>query len=223
MLSDALEILWPTQCAGCDVPGRGRLCGGCAEALAVVRIGAEIAGVEGALAAARYDSPLGIALKRAKYGRDPSLLAHLADRFARTLAPFVVGGRFDAIVPIPSPWTRRVVRGFSTGAVLARHLSRASRIPVRSALSLRPGPRNAGLDAIARRSNLRGRLRARRPVAGRVLLIDDVVTTGSTAAEAAGALHGGGTRSIWLATLCVSETRGDVCDRRNPPAARTKE
>ncbi|HHO51525.1 MAG TPA: ComF family protein [Deltaproteobacteria bacterium] len=223
MVWRSLEILWPTRCAGCDTEGHGQLCGACDTALQIRALAALPGELAGGFAAAAYDGPLGIALKRAKYGRDPALLSLLAARFAQIVAPFALGGVFDAVVPVPSPWTRVIARGFSTGAVLSHHLCRTTGLPLRHALRLRPGRRNAGLDAIERRSNLEGRLWLRRAVPGRVLLIDDVFTTGSTARAAARQLLRGPTRSVWIATLCVSETRGDDPSRGNPPLVRTRD
>lgn len=200
-----LEILWPTACAGCDVPHCGWLCPDCLACFGAQPVDVRLPGIRATLATASYASPVGVALQRAKYGKDRSLMKRLARQFADTLAPCVLGASFEAIVDVPSPWTRRAVRGFATGALLAAELSARTRIPVRHAIRIRPGPRNAGLNVSGRRRNLVGRIRSKRPVEGRVLLVDDVVTTGATAMACARELLGTASREVWLLTLCSAD------------------
>lgn len=202
---DAFELLWPTVCAGCDVEHRGRLCPDCRVPLQPYQVQHSLTGVRAAIAASPYDSPVGVALQRAKYGRDRSLMVHLARLFARTVAPLLGGDLFDAIVDVPSPWTRRVARGFATGAVLARALGSATGLPVRHAVRIRPGRRNAGLDAGGRRRNLVGRVRSVHPLRGRVLLVDDVITTGATVEACARELLGTASDGVWAVALCAAD------------------
>lgn len=204
---EAVEILWPSACAGCDVEGRGRLCPFCRAHLSVQWAPTEVEGARGTLASAAYDTPIGRALQRAKYGPDHQLMGQLARAWADVVAPWAAGGVFDAIVPAPSPWTRRLGRGFSSASVLAAALSARIDVPVVHALSLRPGRSNAGLGAVGRRSNLHGRLRARQAVSGTVLIVDDVVTTGTTAAACTRELLGSSARAVWVFALCATAAR----------------
>lgn len=198
-----LELLWPTVCAGCDAPHRGRLCGAC---VAVERpaVPATIPGVQAILAVAPYGSPIGQALQVAKYRPDRGLMLRLGAHFADALHHDVLALAPQAVVPAPSPWTTRGRRGFASAAVLAGALSRRTGIPVVHALTSRPGPRQAGLEGAARRSNLRGRIRSRRPVPGVALLVDDVLTTGATVEACARELLGDVTERIVAAVLCVA-------------------
>lgn len=204
---DGLEILWPTTCAGCDRKHHGRLCPVCRATLQAHHVPDRLEGIRATLAAAPYDSAIGVALQRAKYGRDRGLMMVLGRAFADTLAPWVVGGLFDVIVDVPSPWTRRATRGFATGAILAAALSQTTGIPLCHAVRLRPGHRNAGLGAAGRRHNMTGRMRSKRAAPGRVLLVDDVVTTGATAEACARELLGTASEGVWLATLCTAPRR----------------
>jgi predicted amidophosphoribosyltransferase len=197
----ALELLFPATCPGCDAPVQGGLpwCGTCREALVLQRVPVQLEGVRAVYAAAAYGTGIGRALRRAKYGRDLGLMRDLGLSFARQLAPVVVG--CDALVPVPSPWLRRLGRGFASAAVLAEALSRSTGVPVHDVLTLGVGPKQAGMAASQRASNLRGRLRARGLVPGRVVVIDDVLTSGTTAKAAARELLGGASREVTVAVL----------------------
>lgn len=196
-----IELLWPPRCAGCDAEG-ALLCLDC-RGSDVCCPPLRVPGVRGVRALARYGGGVSRALTRAKYGADRPLACHLSAWFARRMAPCVAG--VDALVPVPSPWTRRVWRGFAMSALLADALGARLGVPVVHALRLSAGRRQAGLDARARRTNLGGRLRATIDVPGRVLLVDDVITTGATVARAAEELLGGRSTQVWVAALCVAE------------------
>jgi len=120
------------------------------------------------------------------------------------MTPLVHSGQFASLMPVPSPWTRRAKRGFHLPSLLARALSVSTEVPVTEGLRIAPGRRQAGLNRAQRLVNLRKRLRSTRPVQGRVLLIDDVWTTGATAQACAKELLGDQTEEVHIATLCVT-------------------
>jgi ComF family protein len=120
---------------------------------------------------------------------------------AAALAPGEVPQR---IVPVPlHPHVLRR-RGFNPAAVLARAGARV-RGPG-ALMRTRDTPSQTGLDRLGRRRNVRGAFRARSTQPERVWLVDDVVTTGATLAEAARALRGAGAREIVA-----------ICSARTPP------
>lgn len=123
---------------------------------------------------------------------------HHADRFR------AVGAQ--VVIPVPLHWWRRFRRGYNQAEALA------AAIAVRLGVEHRPGwlrrvrptPSQAQLAESARRTNVRGAFRASRGarLAGRtVLLVDDVLTTGSTASEAARALRQAGAVAVHVAVL----------------------
>lgn len=200
-----LQFLWPRTCAGCDALGDARLCDACR---AEVRLRPIHAGDEGGApirghALAAYDSGIGRALLRAKYGADRSLMRALAGLMAEAAAPLAAGA--DAIVPAPSPWNRRARRGFAPAALLAEALAEATGLPVVHALRMARGARQAGLDAAGRLRNLRGRLRSVAPARGRIVLVDDVVTTGTTLGMCASELLGDASERVEALVLCAAE------------------
>ncbi len=191
-----LDPLWVSACPGCDVPGPPGLCRTCASSSEPRRAAYEELSV---WALAPYPSPAARALRRAKYGGDRGLMDLLARWMAS--ASRSMPRRWDAVVPVPSPWTRRLSRGFAPAAVLAARLGPALGVPVRHALRLAPGKKQASLDAQGRKRNLDGRLRAVAPVPGRVLLVDDAVTTGTTARACARELLGDRTSAVEVLAL----------------------
>jgi ComF family protein len=150
------------------------------------------------------DDPIGRAVRALKYGRRRalagSLSAILAERF-----PFAPGD-FDRIAPVPLHLDRLRDRGFNQSLLLAREPARCLGRPVDAMLleRVRPTPPQVGLGLAERRSNLRGAFRVRkgRDVTGaRVLLVDDVSTSGATADACATALLEAGARSVDVVTL----------------------
>ncbi len=202
------ELIWPSRCAGCGVDGAGLLCARCQPAV-VHRPPLQLVGITEVLTCAGYGSGAGRALRRAKYTPLRLLLGPLAQGFAAAVAP-LVRGRIRWIVPAPSPWSTRVRRGFDAAAFLADRLSRQTSAPVVYALTARAGPRQASLTAEARRKSAGARIRGDTPLQGRVLLVDDVVTTGATAEACARELLGSGADEVWLATLCATRRRTAV-------------
>jgi len=134
-------------------------------------------------------------------------MVQIAALFADRMAPVVASGPIQYIVPAPSPWTRRLARGFSPAAVLARALSQRTAIPLRHALTVRPGPAQASLDARGRSRALVGRVRSHDALTGTLLLVDDVATTGATLDACSRELLGAGAQAIWAATVCVRRRR----------------
>ena len=147
-----------------------------------------------------------------KYGRVSTLARPLSDLLAAALPR---DERFDAIVPVPMHWLRRWRRGFNQSELLARQISRRTGVPLVAALRRsRATPVQAGLARTARRRNVAGAFRARRTaiaIQGRnVLLIDDVMTTGSTGASCALALKRAGAARVTLLTAARVDRRLDV-------------
>lgn len=111
------------------------------------------------------------------------------------------------IVPVPLHPQRENERGFNQAAVLARALSRATRLPIAENCLVRLAHterHRAGMDAQARRESVAGAFALVNPkvVAGEsVLLIDDVFTTGATISACAIALKAAGVREVLALTL----------------------
>lgn len=119
--------------------------------------------------------------------------------------------RLDAIVPMPIHWTRRMTRGFNQCETLADELSRHTGLPVLKALArTRRTPKQSSLAGARRRRNVKGSFSAAHAhVRGkRLLLVDDVMTTGSTVNEAAAELKRHGAARVAVLTVARVDRRG---------------
>jgi ComF family protein len=113
----------------------------------------------------------------------------------------------DVIVPVPLHWRRRWQRGYNQSAELARGLASVLGLPCRARClcRVRDTPVQSFLSPDARRDNVRGAFLAARAAHLRgaaVLLVDDVMTTGSTAHETSAALRRAGAARVVVAALC---------------------
>jgi ComF family protein len=140
-----------------------------------------------------------------KYGRQLHLRHLLGHWLAETMDdPRLAGRHFDFIVPVPLHPARKRERGFNQAELLALELERASRIPLQNLLRrTRYTTTQTQFDRSERMENLRGAFRLRRGcnVQGlRMLLVDDVLTTGSTLSECAAVLKKAGALSVHAAT-----------------------
>lgn len=131
---------------------------------------------------------------------------------ARSLAPMLVERigpepAIDALLPVPLHWRRRWSRGFNQAEVIAAELASHLSLPVhnRWLQRTRATPAQQALTAVQRRRNLRAAFALQHPVEGlRLALIDDVVTTGSTAAELARLLLEAGAARVEI--WCLART-----------------
>jgi ComF family protein len=121
---------------------------------------------------------------------------------APLLAEVVVGG-FDAVVPVPLHKARLRQRGFNQAALLARGLARRMNSPVSDTLQVVRITRDqVELSAAERRRNVAGAFSAGARTRGRLLLVDDVFTTGATTNACAAALLRAGAAEVHAVTLC---------------------
>lgn len=117
---------------------------------------------------------------------------------------------FDLLSWIPVSPARKRERGYDQAQLLAQALARELNMPCQCVLSkIRNTPPQSGInEAAKRRANVQGAYRITDPslISGkRILLLDDVLTTGATASESAKILMIGGAKEVKLATVAVAE------------------
>jgi ComF family protein len=139
-------------------------------------------------------------------------LARPLGRFLVQALPREAG--FDVIVPMPLHWFKQWQRGFNQSDLLAREIGKKWHVPVRSVIRRRKATRpQAGLTNAKRRANMQGafQIPRGRSLAGmRVLLVDDVVTTGATASACARVLKRAGAAHVALLALARTDRRAAV-------------
>ena len=169
-------------------------------------------GFDAAYSYGAYEGELRQLIHLLKYGKVRPLAAPLGAFLSAALPR---DERFDGITPVPLHWSRRWSRGFNQSDLLARVLSRRSGIPLAPVLKrVRSTAPQAGLSNSGRRRNVTAAFHATRRAEERVrdkriLLIDDVMTTGSTAAACALALKRAGARRVALLTVARVDRRLD--------------
>ena len=150
-----------------------------------------------------------------KYGQVESLAGPLG-RFLALALPRTE--QFDVVVPMPLHWLRRWKRGFNQSELLAREIAKRSCVPVKSFVRrTKATTPQAGLTNAKRRANVKGAFRVRRPdrVRGlRILLVDDVMTTGATASACARALKECGAARVVLLTVARVDRRLNLDNAR---------
>ncbi|MFO0630663.1 MAG: phosphoribosyltransferase family protein [Polyangiales bacterium] len=196
-----LDLVAPPRCAACDDPfPAGALCARCDEATAP----AEEA-PEAVRAVFLHGGPIAAAIHRAKYHADPTVARALGALLRPVPAP-----RDALIVPIPLHPRRFAARGFNQSAELARGWLGPRRVDHGVLARARDTPTQTALHRDARRENVRGAFVVPAParVAGRaVVLVDDVVTTGATLAEAMACVRAGGASSVMGVALASAALR----------------
>lgn len=204
MLSDALAYLFPVPCAGCGLDGRA-LCRSCAPALEA-RISVQmLPGVGAVTAGLAYDGVARAALLGFKEQGRHGLAGALAQPFAAAVGAALAADPLAQLVPVPSSRAARRRRGFEPVRLLAQ---RAGIRLTPLLLPARPHAAQKGLGVAERSRNLDGAFALARPAPGiRVLLLDDVVTTGATLAAIARVLRDGGAEVAGAAVLAATPRR----------------
>ncbi len=217
-----LDLLFPRSCVGCGGPG-SFLCEPCRNSLPTVnpplcpRCGIpqstnEVCpgcldhpgALDGMRSPYRFDGVVRQAVHKLKYQNLRALAEPLADLLADHVADASVTG--SVLVPVPLHRRRLRERGYNQSALLARRLGERTGIPVSGDCLIRsrqtpPQARTASVSE--RRENVAGvfACRDQRLRGERVLLIDDVATSGATMEACAAALKAAGACSVWGLTL----------------------
>ncbi|AKU95879.1 Competence protein F, phosphoribosyltransferase domain protein [Labilithrix luteola] len=209
-LDAAGELVAPNRCAACDSRIRRRtlFCASCA--VSVIERRTRYPSRECAVFA--YGGAIATAIARCKYGGRPDLAPRLGEMMATFADSF--DGQVDVVVSVPLHPRRLADRGFDQAALLARQIARRLVVPwaPRALARVHDTPKQASLDKAARATNLKGAFVVRTPEAiqgRRVLLVDDVRTTGATLSGCVTALRTTGAEHVWTMVLANRDREED--------------
>jgi ComF family protein len=218
------DLFYPRWCVACERRSSDVLCRRCFEALP--RTGNPTCGrcglptpfevlvceackgvdfaFETARAPLRYEGVGKEIVHALKYrGQTPLVEKLAAPLLAGAVSERFASERFDAIVPVPLHRSRLRRRGFNQAALLARGLGTRINTPVSDTLQVVRSTRDqVDLSAAERRENVAGAFSARARARGRLLVVDDVFTTGATTDACAASLLRAGAAEVHAVTLC---------------------
>jgi ComF family protein len=212
-LMDALFPYIP-KCVGCGVEkgAQDSICPKCAAQLDALAAGsAEVIGLP-AYSLYWYDGITARLVRGYKYGTKRWLSEFMGVRMAEAAKDL---GSFDAVCPVPLHEKRRKSRGFDQAELLAKRIAQTLNVPlIMGAKRTRDTKTQTKLNKVQRKENMRDAFMPAAPLSGRALLIDDVLTTGATAAACAQALVQAGAQEVFLLTFArAKEKDGRFTDR----------
>jgi ComF family protein len=203
----SMTFFAPPWCAVCGLPfpfptEEGAICGACA---------ARAPSFERARSVLRYDKHSRRLVLMLKHGDQTHLVGAFGKWMQRAGGEVLAGA--DLLVPVPLHWTRLFARRFNQAALLARAIHAAGGPPVGAdwLVRRRRTPSQGLMGPLARARNVHGAfaVRRRRGVAGkRIVLVDDVLTTGATAEECARTLKRAGAASVGVLVLARAVRAG---------------
>ena len=223
-LRRVLDIALPPLCAACREPVAGRgLCASCRSKLSFItrpyceRLGtpfvydpgpgilsmeaiADPPSYHRARAAVHFDEISRALVHSLKYGDRLDLTPMMGRWLCQAGSELL--GEVDALIPVPLHWRRLWARRFNQSAVLAQNISAVAGVPLSTALRrARATPQQVGLSRAERARNMQGAFRvpaaAKAEVVGRrLVLVDDVLTSGATLDACAHALLRAGARQV---------------------------
>ena len=221
--SRLLDAILPEECVVCEQPlveGEKFVCLHCQADMPLLNFGSftdnamhhTLASTRpferaAALMAYRKGSPFTRLVHIAKYNDRPQLARHLGVRLGTSFYSRGLFDGVDALIPIPLNRWKFIKRGYNQSLEIAKGVSRLTGIPIADVLGARRHSTQTRKNAVNRRRNASGVYRVDKPHMLKdlkhVMLVDDVVTTGSTMLECAGALRSANP-SIQISALSVA-------------------
>lgn len=215
--TEMLSLLLAASCAGCGEP-ETMLCGSCCEGLRAAPRERTSPGGLRVRAAMSFESVAARCIRRVKDEGETMLTRPLGAALGVVLCEVLAESPGESVLVVPVPTTRAAYRrrGYRVPDLLIR---RAGAAPSRLLSTRDRSVDQRGLDAESRAQNVRGAMRVRRPGEGcAVVLVDDVVTTGTTFDEGERALRAAGFHVLAAVALAATPRHSE----RNANASGTR-
>jgi ComF family protein len=213
MIDSLIELLFPARCAGCARLG-ALLCQSCRAELVPYPAGSHLLPptLDDARIAFLFQSPLREAVHQFKYQRVRRMAQPLGALLAAHLTAHPL--EVDALLPVPLHPDRLAERGFNQAEALASEVARIRQLPLitEGLVRVRMTEQQAHLDARSRQENMRNAFQwcGSTVPPRRVLLVDDILTTGATLNGCAEALRSAGAQVVY--GLALARSRRDLPD-----------
>lgn len=200
LFESILNLIFPPRCEVCRQDSQDALCHDCFKEIKFMKPHL------GIYSAAAYDGTLRAAIKRFKFKKRKRLAQALGFLLVKYVSqiPGLEMREMDLIIPVPLHEKRLKERGFNQARVLAETLSHYYGIPVKSSLArIKNTKAQFDLERKERFSNIKGAFKVVDNSVNnkRILLFDDIYTTGATIMECSKALKAAGAKRIEVLTL----------------------
>ncbi len=210
LLQQIARLIAPPVCISCGREGailcelcRGQLvpppsgrcfwCGRTSSMGQTCQVCRQFLALTGVRVAGGYDGSVRILIRRLKYYHQREAAVVLAS----LIAPLFRGERFQVVTSVPVATTRLRQRGYNQSELIARHVARSLGVSYRPLLQRDRNVQQVGKTRNQRLSQVRNIFTTAQANPGRILLIDDVVTTGATLNACATALKRAGATEVW--------------------------
>ena len=208
------------QCRASLASPLGRVCRRCsaaipasqpAESTDCVQCSAEPWHLDQVISLGHYHGDLRAAVLRAKLAHEEALARTLGMLLFEERRESLAALRPDAILPIPMHWTRRIARGVNSAEIFADEVAKGLGAPMATGVirRIRRTEKHGYISRHKRFQNMRGALRVSSAydlADAKILLVDDILTTGVTANEAAKVLRAAGACQIFVAIIARAES-----------------
>lgn len=207
-----LDVIFPPKCIFCGAVGyKGKICPKCEAALPHIPLPQQLAetpamGTQN-IAVFRYEGRAAEAVRKIKYTPDKQLADFFAAKLAGAVGLHFADIKFDFLAEVPMAPKEVKERGYNHSAVLCKALGRRMGIPLLGGVLKEKNTAKSqhSLDLVMRMENAKNSIDVAKPrdlFGKNILILDDIITTGSTLDRCASLFYGLGAAEVRYAAIC---------------------